>query len=130
MNRPYKITYTDAVSLVEEAGRLIEDASYRKRRGGEVHDAVVTPEQFGSDLKKILTCNTSLRNYERVDIDYDAFCEGYIDRENHYTDTFKRFVIRKFKFRTAWLFPRVFRWFVGYVLSGRLLAYLVRSRKG
>ena len=109
---------------------MIEDASYRKRRGEELHDAVVTPEQFGSFLLKILTCNTSLRYYERVDIDYDAFCEGYIDRENHYTDSFKRFVIRKFKFRTAWLFPRVFRWFVGYVLSGRLLAYLVRSRKG
>ena len=94
-----------------------------------MRDAVVTPEQFETELKMILTCNTSLRDYEKIDIDYDAFCERYIDRENHYTDTFKRFVIKKFKFRTAWLFPKVFLWFVGYVFSGSLLLYLVRRKK-
>lgn len=128
VNGSIQLTFTDEDRLVEEAGRLIVDEEYRKKKGTELQRAVMTPEQFEREVKSAITSNTNQRAYEKQDIDYDAFFSRYIDLENKYVDTFKILIIRRFRFKTVIYFPEIIVWFVGYMLSGKGVKFVIKRR--
>ena len=116
--------------MTEEAGRLITDKTYRKKKGAELQHAVMTQEQFEREFKSIINSNKNRRQYEHQNIDYDAFFARYLELENEHTDTFKLLIIRKFKFATLKYFPRMTVWFIVYMLSGKGFKFVIKRKVG
>lgn len=130
VNANVQLTFTDPNRLIEEAGKLITDRTYRKKKGAELQHAVITQEQFEREFKSIINSNKNRRQYEHQNIDYDAFFARYLELENKYMDTFKLFIIRKFKFATLKYFPRMTIWFIGYMLSGKGIKFVIKRKIG
>lgn len=128
VNGSVPLTFIDENRLVEEAGRLIVDEEYRKKKGADLQRAVMTPEQFEREVKSAITSNTNQRAYEKQDIDYDVFFDRYLELENKYVDTFKLLLIRRFRFKTVIYFPEIIVWFVGYMLSGKGVKFVIKRR--
>ena len=130
VNANVQLTFTDPKRLTEEAGRLITDKKYRKKKGAELQHAVMTQEQFEREFKSIINSNKNRRQYEHQNIDYDAFFARYLELENEHTDTFKLLIIRKFKFATLKYFPRMTVWFIVYMLSGKGFKFVIKRKVG
>jgi glycosyltransferase involved in cell wall biosynthesis len=101
------VTFFSEDALAAEARRLCSDPAYRAERGREMAKGVITPEIFAEDLRALVETNRNTKPISRVDIDYEAFFNLYLEVENEYLDDFKREVYRFYGFWTIVLFPRL-----------------------
>ena len=75
------ISFTDERKFLDEAKRLINDASYRKMRGETIKSYLITREQFSSLLIKTIQDNKSHCFLERQKIDYRALSNWWFSLE-------------------------------------------------
>lgn len=102
-----KITYTDMDELAAEARKLINDKNYRQEKGALLQKEILTPEEFGKRLFYLLSLQESGQTYPKVAIDYEAFFNRYLETQNNRSKTFKTLIIKNFKWRALFLFPKV-----------------------
>jgi len=77
-------TFQDEKELIREADLLIENPYYRRERGTFFKDLCTNQEEFRVRMKKWIECGEKTkRNKETTTIDYDAFCEQYVERINN-----------------------------------------------
>lgn len=102
-----KITYTNLDELAAEAKKLIHDENYRYQKGLLLKNAILTPEQFNKRFQSLLIAGHNEFPYSKIDIDYDAFFDKYLERQNGRSKTFKTLILSKFKWWALFLFPKI-----------------------
>lgn len=71
-NQQFRISFDNQNDFLAEAGRLIDDASYRKSQGEKLYDAILKPSQFNDIVRKTLETNQSQFSISEYEIDYDS----------------------------------------------------------
>lgn len=116
-NKDYNISISEKEKFFLEAKRLVNDENYRLQKGKEIKECVTTKEQFDSEFLNILSVRKNKQHYQDVKIEYDKIFPKYLETENKFQNVYKLFLISNFKFQTIILFPKIFIWFVFFVLS-------------
>lgn len=76
-NRRVDISFTNDEDFLKEANKLIASKEYREKRGKEIHDSLITKEQFDILLKNTIEENKSIVPIEITNINYDAFTDWW-----------------------------------------------------
>lgn len=118
-----KITFTDVDELVNEARKLINNENYRQEKGSLLKKVILTPEEFNNRLFDLFTLKENKRNYPKIQIDYEAFFNIYLEIQNNRSKTFKTVILKNFKWRALFLFPKVV-----YISLPLLLEFLKSPR--
>ena len=72
-NSHVEISYTNDEDFLKEASKLIASKEYRVKRGKDIHDSLITKEQFDVLLKNTIEENKSIVPIEMTNINYNAF---------------------------------------------------------
>ncbi len=72
-NKNLQVSFTDIEDFLCEAKHLINDATYRQKRGEDLHKGLIRKEQFNDLVKNTLNTNISQVAIKRQCINYDAF---------------------------------------------------------
>lgn len=119
-----KVTYTNLEDFMSEAHQLITNKTYREYKGKQLKNILLTPEQFNEKLHKLISEPLMSYTYPRVTIDYEAFFNKYLERQNDHSRTFKALILSKFKWQAIFMFPKVV-----YVSLPLLIEFLRSPRK-
>lgn len=76
-NSHVDISFINDEDFLNEANKLIADKVYREKRGKEIHDSLITQEQFDVLLKNTIEENKSIVPIEMIHINYDAFTDWW-----------------------------------------------------
>ncbi len=101
------VTFTNKDAFFTEAKKMVSCEKYRIQRGESLRKAIITPSDFNRSFELLLTTKESNMSFEHEIIDYNSFSELYLEVENNYQDTFKRLLLKKFRFKTPFLFPTI-----------------------
>ncbi len=72
LDKDVKLTFTSKDEYLAEVGKLIDDGKYRKKRGGELRNAVISPDQFNELFRNVIDIKECAFFPENtVDIDID-----------------------------------------------------------
>ena len=112
-----QLTFTDKNLFFEEARRLIGDAEYRRKKGNEVKDFMIIQKQFDEFFVQTISENKSVFAYSDVPTNHEARFQLYLEQENNFQFDYKRLIIDTFRFKTVFLFPKIFLWFLYYFLA-------------
>lgn len=111
------LTFTDKNLFFEEARRLIGDAEYRRKKGSEVKDCMITQKQFDELFVQTISDNKSVFTYSDVSTNHEARFQLYLEQENNFQFDYKRLIVDTFRFKTVFLFPKIFFWFLCHFLA-------------
>lgn len=81
INDEFQISYQDEEGFMQEAGRLIHDAAYRKARGERLKKAMIQPEQFNEALDHLLNTHESPFPVKTMYVDYALLEERWFALE-------------------------------------------------
>ena len=70
INDRFQISFQKEDDFLEEADKLISDATYREAKGNHLKSAMIQPEQFDALVKETLISNKSQRPITIMSIDY------------------------------------------------------------
>ncbi len=129
-NNTTSITYMDKKLFFEEAKQLIENEGYRKQKGKELKACLITRQQFETAFVNTITTNTSHYSFEHTETNHDARFELNLEIENKFQFDYKRLMLNSFKLRTAYLFPKIFLWFVVYFFTKQDWKMIQRKMRG
>lgn len=128
-NKMIRISFTDKEKFFEEAKLLINDVNYRKELGKEIKTCLMTKEQFDKTLLQTIISNVNQKQYQDVKIGYQSIFDQYIEMENSFQNNYKLLIIKNFKIKTLFIFPRIFIWFIQYNFSKRGVEKMQNSIK-
>lgn len=74
------IHFVHLEDLLSEAARILSDASYRAGREKDIAKAVLSPEEFEFELKRLLDTGKTMHPVKIHEIDDRAFLKTYADR--------------------------------------------------
>lgn len=77
-NAQPSISTSDRSSFFTEAGKLINDEEYRKKRGDELYKAIIKPEEFDELLVRTITSNEMQVPLRFYSIQYNALVEWWL----------------------------------------------------
>jgi len=112
-----KITHTDKDSLLNEAKLLINNKEYRKQRGKEIKSCLFTKEQFEKKLYQTISTNNNQIQYKEKNFDYKNVFENFLEIENKYQDNFKLYLIKNYKFKILFIYPKILFWVLKFFFS-------------
>lgn len=124
------ITYMDKKGFFEEAKRLVENENYRKQKGKELKACLITRQQFEMAFANTIKTNTSIYPIEHAETNHNARFDLYLELENNFQFDYKRLIINNFKLRTAYLFPKIFLWFLIYFITKQDWKMVQRKMRG
>lgn len=70
-NEQYSISYSDENAFLQEAGKLINDARYRKKQGERLQRAIISTEQFDKLVLDTLETNKTQLTVNEYRVDYE-----------------------------------------------------------
>ena len=82
--KPAHFTFNSEESLIEEAGKLIENPDYRRERSDFFKGLCIDQEEFRARMRRWM--ETSVKpelSYETKPIDYASFCKENVERINN-----------------------------------------------
>ena len=77
-NAQPSISTSDRSSFFTEAGKLINDEEYRKKRGDELYKAIIKPEEYDELLVRTITSNETQVPLRFYSIQYNALVEWWL----------------------------------------------------
>lgn len=103
-----KITYTDLDQFYEYSDKLCVDPIFRQEEGKELKQCVIDREIFDAKVRQILDKgNTGIKGKEGLAINYERFSEKYLEVENNFQNAFKLLLLREYRFKAFFLFPKI-----------------------
>lgn len=107
-NTNIKITRTNIEDFHKEANKLINDKEYRCLKGQELHNCIISPDQFNSLLYKFLYNKMQFKQFKSIDVDYEGIIDRCLYLQNNSSYSFRWLIIRKFGFKSIILLPKIF----------------------
>jgi hypothetical protein len=102
------ITIFDEQEFFKEARKLVTDRDYRRARGAQVRDGMITEQEFNESFANLFTSGQGKSDFAQIEIDYDAFAHLYLEIENKFQSPFKRLFLKNFRASAMWRFPDIF----------------------
>lgn len=78
----FDISFTDEKRFLEEAKRLIDSETYRKKQGKKLQDAMITQDEFDQIFQASLETHKTQLDIENISINYNALEQWWIDVNN------------------------------------------------
>ncbi len=100
-----RITFDGIDSLVAHAARLIASPALRRSVGAGLRRAVITPEDFASQLRRTIENDTTWDG-PTVSIDYDGATEWYLELVNDFSEVIENTLVRNYGVAAVWMFPK------------------------
>lgn len=100
-----KISFTDTAAFLAEAKHLISDSAYRKQRGTEIHDALITESQFNDLLAHTVRTNKNQVPYNLDKINYDAYSNWWLYLENNLFNSCRKYLLSLLKHKKYLIMP-------------------------
>lgn len=129
-NNLASITYMDENAFLKKAKRLITDECYRIQKGKELKECLITQQQFETAFAKTISLNTTTYSFEHIETNFNARFELHLELENNFQFDYKRLMINNYKLRTAFLFPKIFMWFILYFTTNPDWKMIHRKLRG
>ena len=81
VNDDFRISFQNKELFMAEAGKLINDADYRKKQGERLQKAMVNPQQFNQMVKTAIDTNTTPMPLKPFDVDYKVLDDRWFELE-------------------------------------------------
>lgn len=104
-NKKIKISFTDKNEFLLEAKRLIDDSTYRKKRGQEINECMITEKQFNTLFEMSLETHISQVSIEKVNISYPHLEKWWLEVNNNGFSNVGRYIIGILGFNTFFHVP-------------------------
>ena len=104
-NGKLNVSFTDSKAFLAEARKLIDSEAYRLARGKELHDCLITKEQFDILLKQTIDSNQTQVVITMQHIDYDAFTRWWFYLEEKGISNCRGYLLSLLKRRKYLVMP-------------------------
>ena len=104
-NKTMKISFTDKVEFLNEAKHLIDDSTYRIKKGQEINECMITESQFNSLFEKSIQTNVSQVNIENVNVSYLHLEKWWLEVNNKGFSDVGRFIMGILGFNSIFFVP-------------------------
>lgn len=109
-NGQLNVSFTDFEAFLTEAKKLLDDESYRLARGKELHDCLITKEQFDVLLQQTIETNQTQVKINMQHIDYDAFTRWWLYLEQKGLSDCRNYLLSLLKRRKYLVMPMSAIW--------------------
>ena len=104
-NGKLNVSFTESKAFLAEARKLIDSEAYRLARGKELHDCLITKEQFDILLKQTIDSNQTQVVITMQHIDYDAFTRWWFYLEEKGISNCRGYLLSLLKRRKYLVMP-------------------------
>lgn len=111
-DKKQQICFTNVEDLLQETKRLVNDREYRVYKGQQLKEGIISPEQFSSNLYRLMDTGVNLFPIEKKSINFMAFQDWYLDIHNKYSNKIGYVIYVNFRMLAFLYFPRIsFKYF-------------------